>query len=119
MNARSCPLVPLLPRSTLLAGFAIWTAYWLRAGWAHMEAESVVVQHGFGGDGVQMWELFDLHMVAAHCLLRWAPGAIVLFGGWYWLRRRERRVREAAAAAVRDGAGGRGTGKDGGKLAAA
>jgi hypothetical protein len=52
MNARSCPLVPLLPRSTLLAGFAMWTAYRLRAGWAHMQAESVVVQQGFGGDSV-------------------------------------------------------------------
>jgi hypothetical protein len=117
MNARSCPLVPLLPRSTLLAGFAIWTAYWLRAGWAHMRAESVVVQQGFGGDGVQMWELLDLHMVAAHCLLRWAPGAIVLFSGWYWLRARERRVREAAAAP--DDTEGRGTGKDGARLATA
>jgi hypothetical protein len=100
MNAKSCPLVPLLPRSTLLAGLALWTAYWLHYGWGHLKAESVVVQQGFGGDGIQMWELFDLQMVAAHCLLRWAPGALLLFGGWYWLRRRERRDRDAAAGST-------------------
>jgi hypothetical protein len=91
MSARSCPLVPLVPRSTLLIGLVLWTAYWLRYGWAHLQAESIVMQQGFGGDGVQMWELFDLQMVALHCVMRWAPGAAVLFGTWYWLRRRERR----------------------------
>jgi hypothetical protein len=102
MRSISCPLVPQLPRSTLLFGLAIWTAYWLRAGWTHMQAESIVVQNGFGGDGIQMWELFDLQMVAAHPLLRWLPGAVVLFGGWLWLRRRERRAMAARLETASD-----------------
>jgi hypothetical protein len=90
MMPKSCPLVPLVPRSTLLVGLALWTAYWVRAGWAHLQAESVVVQQGFGGDGVQMWELFDLQMIAAYPLLRWLPGAVALVGGWLFLRAREK-----------------------------
>jgi hypothetical protein len=104
MTAKSCPLVPLIPRSTLLIGLAFWTAYWVRAGWQHLQAESVVAQQGFGGDGVQMWELFDLQMVGAYPLLRWLPGAVLLLGGWLYLRRRAaagaRRTDDSAGAGV-------------------
>jgi hypothetical protein len=99
MTARSCPLVPLLPRSTLLVGLVLWTAYWLQAGWAYMQEHSIAVQTRFGGDGMQMWEFFDVQMVAAYPFLRWAPGAIVLLGAWAWLRRRERRAAAVTAAA--------------------
>jgi hypothetical protein len=87
-------------RSWLAVLLGVWTAYWLAAGRAHMRAESVVVQNGFGGDGVQMWELFDLQMVALYPLLRWLPVAALLLGGWFWVRRRERRSPEETVAST-------------------
>jgi hypothetical protein len=64
-------------RRTVLLGLAAWTIYWLVSGWAYMQEHSIVVQQGFGGDGIQMWEIFNLKMVAAHHAIRWAAGAVL------------------------------------------
>jgi hypothetical protein len=89
MNAIDRAARRFLPAALLLA-FAAWTAFWAHYAWGHLFTESIVAREGFGGDGVQMWELFNLQMALAHCLVRWAPGAAVLLGGWFYSRRRGR-----------------------------
>jgi hypothetical protein len=56
--------------------FTAWTAYWLISGRAYLYEHSLVMQQGLGGDGLQMWEIFDVKMVAAHHAIRWAAGAL-------------------------------------------
>jgi hypothetical protein len=64
-------------RRILYLGITLWTAYWLVTGWAYMQEHSIVVQQGFGADGIQMWEVFNIKMVAAHHAIRWAAGLVV------------------------------------------
>lgn len=92
MRLVSCPLMRAAPsaRVVLLTLLVLWTAWWVPQGWAHLQAESLVVQNGFGGDGVQMWEIFDLKMTVAYTVVRWLPGAVVLAGAWWWVGRRNR-----------------------------
>jgi hypothetical protein len=100
MMLKSCPLLRAAPapRAFFLTLFAAWTAWWVPRGWAHMKAESLVVQNGFGGDGVQLWEIFDLKMTVAYTVVRWLPGAVLLVGAWWWVGRRR-----AGTEAVEDG----------------
>jgi hypothetical protein len=99
MKRNACPLVQAGPSVGVMLAtlLVLWTAYWLPSGWAHLKAESLVVQNGFGGDGVQMWELFDLKMTVAYTVVRWLPGVVMIGGVWWWLRRRRRSAGEAAA----------------------
>lgn len=57
-------------------GLMGWTIYWLVSGRAYLYEHSLVMQQGLGGDGLQMWEIFDVKMVAAHHAVRWAAGAV-------------------------------------------
>jgi hypothetical protein len=82
----------------LLLTLVAWTAYWAHYGWGHMLAESIVAREGFGGDGIQLWELFNLQMAFMHCVVRWAPGALLLLGGFLYLRRRATAAAAPAAA---------------------
>jgi hypothetical protein len=86
-------------QGALIVALSVWTVYWLRSGHAYLHEHSIVMQQGFGGDGVQMWEIFNIKMVAAHQALRWlagfAPGALLLV----LLRRRRAAVKATAAAA--------------------
>jgi hypothetical protein len=74
-------------RGAIYAGLVVWTAYWLVSGRAYMYEHSIVMQQGFGADGIQMWEIFNLKMVAAHHAVRWFGGAVVAAIGLYLLRR--------------------------------
>jgi hypothetical protein len=71
----------------LLVALAGWTGYWAVTGYAFLQQESIVMQQGFGDDGIQLWELFNIQMLAAHYVVRWLPGALLLLGGVYLVRR--------------------------------
>jgi hypothetical protein len=65
-------------RGMLVTVLLAWSGYWLVDGYHYMHEHSVVMQQGFGSDGIQMWEIFNLKMAAAHHFLRWLPGAVLL-----------------------------------------
>jgi hypothetical protein len=85
-------------RVGIYAVLVVWTAWWLIDGWAYLQAHSSVVQHGFGGDGVQLWEVFNIKMVAAHHAIRWLGGVLPALGVLYLLQRRTARGTAASAA---------------------
>src|SRR5690606_15431401 len=80
--------------TTLLA----WTAYWV------MQALPMLEVHTRNGSGT--WrpgldghDIFEFIFDACHCLVRWAPGAVLVIGLFVLLQwRRQRAVRKAAAA---------------------
>lgn len=75
-------------RGGIVGLLVVWTAHWLVAGWAYLQEHSIVVQQGFGPDGIQMWEIFNIKMVAAHHAIRWGAGAVAAGIALYLLRRR-------------------------------
>lgn len=74
-----------------------WSAYWLVDGYRYLHEHSIVMQQGFGGDGIQMWEVFNLKMIAAHHFLRWLVGPVLLLPVILLLRHRRRVAGEAVA----------------------
>jgi hypothetical protein len=88
----------MILRGLLVVALLGWTGYWLVNGHAYMGAHSIVMQQGFGSDGIQMWEIFNLKMVAAHCFLRWLAGAALIATGFLLIGRLRRRVLAEAAA---------------------
>jgi hypothetical protein len=75
-----------MARLAVYAMVVIWTFYWIVDGWAYLQQHSIVVQQGFGGDGIQMWEIFDIQMVASHHAVRWLGGVLAAVAGLYLLR---------------------------------
>jgi hypothetical protein len=90
-------------RATIGAGLVFWTAYWLISGGAYLFEHSLVMQQGLGGDGLQMWEVFDVKMVAAHPALRWAAGVVPALLLLRALRPRADRAAEHGLAAAAAG----------------
>jgi hypothetical protein len=86
-------------RAAVILAAAAWTIYWLVSGWAYLQAHSIVVQQGFGADGIQLWEIFNIKMVAAHHAVRWMGGLLPLLGVLYLLQRRSARGMTAEPAA--------------------
>jgi hypothetical protein len=78
---------------------AVWTGYWIVNGRAYLYEHSIVMQQGFGGDGVQLWEIFNVKMVAAHHAIRWGAGVVVAALMLGLLRRR---TQEASAVSGDD-----------------
>jgi hypothetical protein len=78
-------------RAVVILAAAAWTIYWLVAGWAYLQEHSIVVQQGFGGDGIQLWEVFNIKMVAAHHAVRWMAGLLPMLGSLWLLQRRSTR----------------------------
>lgn len=91
-------------RQAAFAAVLFWTVYWTIAGWEYLQLHSIVVQQGFGGDGVQLWEIFNIKMVAAHQAIRWAGGVVAL-GAVVWLLERPRARRAVRRAGSRVAAG--------------
>jgi hypothetical protein len=85
-------------RGLLVTVLLVWTGYWLVDGYHYMHEHSIVMQQGFGSDGIQMWEVFNLKMVAAHHFLRWLAGAVLLLPLFRLVGRRHRRVVGEVAA---------------------
>jgi hypothetical protein len=79
-------------RGMLVTVLLAWSAYWLVSGYHYMHEHSIVMKQGFGSDGIQMWEIFNLKMAAAHHFLRWLPGAVLLVAMMLLTRGRRRRV---------------------------
>jgi hypothetical protein len=88
----------MILRGLLVVALLGWTGYWLVNGHAYMGAHSIVMQQGFGSDGIQMWEVFNLKMVAAHHFLRWLAGTVLLLPLFRLVGRRQRRVVGEVAA---------------------
>jgi hypothetical protein len=85
-------------QGALAVAMVVWTVIWFRSGYAYLGEHSLVMQQGFGGDGIQMWEIFDIKMVALHPGLRWLGGLLPAAFALVLLKRRERRVRSASGA---------------------
>jgi hypothetical protein len=85
-------------RGLLVMVLLSWSGYWLVDGYHYMHEHSVVMQQGFGSDGIQMWEVFNLKMIAAHHFLRWVAGAVLIVPMFLLIGRRQRRVAGEVAA---------------------
>ena len=84
-------------RGILVTVLLAWSGFWLVDGYHYMHEHSVVMQQGFGSDGIQMWEIFNLKMVAGHHFLRWLAGAVLLLPMFLLLRGRRRVAGEVSA----------------------
>lgn len=85
-------------RGAIKGALLVWTVHWAIATWAYLQEHSIVVQQGFGGDGIQMWEVFNIKMIAAHTLIRWLGGVVVMLLMLRALRTRDRGNASAPAA---------------------
>lgn len=77
-------------RGAIKGALLVWTVHWAVATWAYLQQHSIVVQQGFGGDGIQMWEVFNIQMIAAHTLVRWLGGVVIMLLMLRFLRQRAR-----------------------------
>lgn len=69
-----------------------WTAYWVLQAIPMVRANTRIGS-GTWGPALEGHEVFELVFVASHCLVRWAPGALVLLTALFMLRRLDRRLR--------------------------
>jgi hypothetical protein len=95
-------------RGAVLGLLAVWTVHWFVDGWAYLQEHSIVVQQGFGSDGVQLWEVFNIKMVAAHHAVRWLAGVAVGLVALHLLRRRAPGAGAAGSDTMPDGAAAHG-----------
>jgi hypothetical protein len=89
-------------RLGVYGALVLWTAFWVVDGWAYLQQHSIVVQQGFGADGIQLWEVFNIKMIAAHHAVRWLGGIAVALTGLYLFERNgARRARALSLATER------------------
>ena len=70
-------------RRVMLAVFIGWTAFWTYSAYGMVRAHSKIGS-GTYGSTIDGHEIFEFVFVASHCLVRWAPLAVPLFGFWLW-----------------------------------
>jgi hypothetical protein len=92
----AAPRISLISWSTaavigLVLFLLVWTGHWASASVALLKAETALFS-GAWRPTLEMHEVFEAKFVALHCVLRWAPGALVAGAGLYYFRRRARQA---------------------------